>query len=174
MFTRTTGTLMLMLAAILLVAAACGGEDEQAGGAPATQETEGEETTAPTDTTGSEIDAPFGFDVDPVGNSDTSGQVTITPTGEQETDVEVLLDAAGAEAPHPVHIHEGTCDDLNPEPAFPLEDVEGGTSSTTIDVGATELLEGEYAVNVHESADQLDTYIACGEIPSRDDVIQGS
>ena len=86
--------------------------------------------------------------------------------------MELLLE--GGEGTHPAHVHEGTCDDLNPEPAFPLEDVEGGTSSTTIDVGAVDLLEGEYAVNVHESADQLDTYIACGEIPSRDEVLQGS
>ena len=169
------GTLVLVLAA-LTFAASCGGDDDEAGvTADATGETAAAGETAPTDTIGSEIDAPFGFDLDPVAGSDVSGQVTITPTGEQETDVEIVLDSEAAEGSHPAHIHEGSsCDDFNPEPAIPLENVEDGTSSTTIDTGAVDLVDGEYVVNVHESTDQLDTYIACGQIPSRDEVIQGS
>jgi hypothetical protein len=101
--------------------------------------------------------------------------VTITPSGTDETHVEITLDTAGAEDVRPAHVHEGqSCDDLNPEPAFPLADVEDGASATVLDQGVEQLLDGSYVVNVHESADQLDTYIACGEIPSRDEVLQGS
>ncbi|HEV2108450.1 MAG TPA: hypothetical protein VGR16_09340, partial [Thermomicrobiales bacterium] len=29
-----------------------------------------------------------------------------------------------AQTPHPAHIHEGTCDNLNPQPLYPLADVQ--------------------------------------------------
>jgi hypothetical protein len=85
---------------------------------------------------------------------------------------------------HPAHIHEGTCDNLNPAPAFPLEDVrlpEAGeatampmgrmtmvheveTSTTTVPVRLEDLLAAPHAINVHQSADQIEHYIACGEL----------
>lgn len=86
-----------------------------------------------------------------------------------------------ATAPHPVHVHEGTCDNLDPAPLFPLNDVtspdpadavqsSGGapvaveTSTTTIDATLADLAGGERAINVHESADNIGNYIACGDI----------
>ena len=170
---RRIAPLVLILAALAVVSS-CGGDGDAVETLEdAVQGTNGSGTGS--DTLGSEIDAPFGFDLDPVAGSDVSGQVTITPSGEQETDVELVLDAQGAEGSHPAHIHEGSsCDEFSAEPTYPLNDVQDGTSSTTLDVGAVDLLEGEYVVNVHESTDQLDTYIACGQIPSRDEVIQGS
>lgn len=85
---------------------------------------------------------------------------------------------------HPAHIHDGTCDTLNPAPAYPLEDVrlpeDGGatpapmgrmaerheveTSSTVVPVRLDDLLAAPHAINVHQSAEQIDVYIACGEI----------
>ena len=169
------GTLLLVFVA-LTFAASCGGDDDEAGvTADVTVETgaAGETTETSGDTVGAEIDAPFGFDLDPLGDSGVSGQVTITPSGTDETDVEVTLDSTGPDVSHPVHIHEGTCDNLTPEPAFPLENVREGSSAQAVDVGVDELLDGEYAINVHESDENLDNYIACGEFPSRDEVIQG-
>lgn len=82
-----------------------------------------------------------------------------------------------AEAPHPAHIHSGTCAELGdvvaplgdvaaPEgehsgsdAAFPLE-----TSETVVDIPLEELLDGNHAVNVHKSADEINVYIACGDI----------
>jgi hypothetical protein len=85
---------------------------------------------------------------------------------------------------HPAHIHSGTCDNLG-DVVYPLADValapaadaatppaqpmmahaeEVLTSVTTVDVALTDLLAGQYAINVHESADNIGTYIACGEI----------
>jgi hypothetical protein len=79
---------------------------------------------------------------------------------------------------HPVHIHSGTCDQLG-DVVIPLEDVsvpadaehEGAetahdvkVSQTHVDMPLQDLLDGEFAINVHESADAIDVYIACGDI----------
>ncbi len=88
---------------------------------------------------------------------------------------------------HPAHIHEGTCDNLDPNPAYPLSNVgldmlEDGTptvgeemvgaasaipiesSVTTVDVALDDLLAEDYAINVHESLENAENYIACGDI----------
>jgi plastocyanin len=85
----------------------------------------------------------------------------------------------GETVAHPAHVHTGTCDDLDPNPTFPLDDVaapadaetEGAetavpveTSVTTIDVALADLLADDYAINVHESAENAGNYIACGDI----------
>jgi plastocyanin len=89
--------------------------------------------------------------------------------------------AAGSGHAHPAHIHLGTCDALDPNPAFPLTDValapdasgeaaNGATaipverSVTTVDATVEDLRSGGYAINVHQSADDIGTYIACGDL----------
>jgi plastocyanin len=79
-----------------------------------------------------------------------------------------------AAAGHPVHIHEGTCDSLDPAPLHVLNDIVPGieatgaipvaSSTTTVDVALADLANGGHAINAHESAENIDTYIACGEI----------
>lgn len=79
---------------------------------------------------------------------------------------------------HPVHIHSGTCDELG-DVVFPLADVTlptgeemgaaGGhpvkvSEVNNVDVPLQEILDGGHAINVHLSADEIDTYIACGNI----------
>ena len=105
-----------------------------------------------------------------------------------ETNVEAELEL------HPAHIHAGTCEDLgdivyrlndlqaaaqvaDPD-ATPILDL-GATpdaesamgpygvvaqSGTEVDVSLDELLSGEYAIDVHESAENIQNYLACGEI----------
>lgn len=83
----------------------------------------------------------------------------------------------------PAHIHEGSCDALG-EAAYPLDNLlnvsesattptaqpamehadEVFTSVTAVDVSLDDLLAGAYAINVHLSADAMDTYVACGDI----------
>jgi hypothetical protein len=97
----------------------------------------------------------------------------IVPAGLAQTPV---ADTA-AEA-HPAHIHSGTCDQLG-DVVYPLADVtaptgeEMGTAGghpvkvsevNHVDVPLQDLLDGEYAINVHESADAIDVYIACGNV----------
>jgi plastocyanin len=79
---------------------------------------------------------------------------------------------------HPAHIHSGTCDELG-DVVVPLTDVaatdeathEGAasahgikTSETIVDMPLQEILDGGHAINVHLSADEIDVYIACGDI----------
>lgn len=87
-------------------------------------------------------------------------------------------ESEAAQAAHPAHIHAGSCAELG-EVVYPLTDValptgemmgaSGGhpvaISDTNIpDVPLQTILDGEYAVNIHLSADEIGTYIACGAI----------
>jgi hypothetical protein len=97
----------------------------------------------------------------------------LVPSGRAQTPV-----ADTAMEAHPAHIHSGTCDQLG-DVVYPLADVasptgeEMGTAGghpvkvsevNHIDVPLQDLLDGEYAINVHESADAIDVYIACGNV----------
>lgn len=87
---------------------------------------------------------------------------------------------------HPAHIHSGTCAELG-DVVHPLEDVTGGHlegtpaatpeaadeglpgdviahSRTSVEANLDDLLSEEHAVNVHESADNIDVFIACANI----------
>jgi plastocyanin len=90
-----------------------------------------------------------------------------------------------ADAPHPAHIHSGTCDNLG-DIVAPLGDVteltagESFGASTAILVKESEtdvplplgdILSTPHAINVHESAEAIQNYIACGDIGGR--VIDG-
>lgn len=98
----------------------------------------------------------------------------------------LLVPAASAQTPegematgvaHPAHIHVGSC----PTPGdvvAPLTDVkapEGERSGqesaipvlesyTVVDVPLQDIIDGGHAINVHESKDAMDVYIACGDI----------
>jgi hypothetical protein len=79
---------------------------------------------------------------------------------------------------HPAHIHSGTCDQLG-DVVYPLADVvtqsgeemgaAGGhpvkvSEVNHVDVPLQEIIDGGHAINVHESAEAIDVYIACGDI----------
>jgi len=95
------------------------------------------------------------------------------------------MDMSGAS--HPAHIHNGTCAQLG-EVVAPLSNVStealnngtpmaGGSGSvgsaeaipvqssvTTIDMSMDDLLGGEFALNVHESAENIGNYVSCGNV----------
>jgi plastocyanin len=86
--------------------------------------------------------------------------------------------AQEAEPAHPVHIHSGTCEELG-DVVVPLNDVvvpEGTVSGPAaehpvmdsggnrVEIPLQEIIDGGHAINVHLSAEQIDTYIACGDI----------
>jgi uncharacterized cupredoxin-like copper-binding protein len=86
--------------------------------------------------------------------------------------------AAEATVPRPAHIHSGNCNDLG-EVVYPLTDLVAPTGSpvgqsrrastaetsyTSVPATLDALLSQNYAINVHLSAEQIGTYIACGEI----------
>ncbi len=98
-----------------------------------------------------------------LNNSGESGTAVLTqlPGG-----VRVVIDLSGAPGtPQPAHIHTGTCDKLNPAPAILLETLVNGESTTVLKgKKISDLTGGKYAINVHASADHLETYDACGAI----------
>jgi len=92
-------------------------------------------------------------------NSGEDGTATIIPMGDNSVRV-VLKLANGSATPQPAHIHKGTCANLNPVPAFPLNNAVNGMSDTTVPVGWAELAKGGYAINVHKSATEVSTYVS--------------
>jgi len=99
----------------------------------------------------------------------------------------VATPAAGGqtgEAPHPAHIHTGTCDTLG-DVVFPLNDVAApetasatpvaspvaagsgavvAESTTIVEVSLDDIISGGHAINVHESKENVQNYIACGDV----------
>lgn len=96
--------------------------------------------------------------------SGESGTVTLTADGEK-TKVVIALENPAA-VPQPAHIHKGSCDDLDPSPAYGLEIVVDGASTTVVDAALETLQRDAYAINVHKSAAKLDVYVACGNLGS--------
>ena len=136
-FSRVASVLAVSLAAIALVG--CGGDDDDEAG--------GDETTV-------ELAA--------VGDSGQSGTATLTSSGDMTT-VTISVDDPVSES-QPAHIHEGTCEELNAAPAFGLTNVVDGSSETTVAPSVDELTSGEYAINLHMSDEDLETYTSCGDI----------
>ena len=95
--------------------------------------------------------------------SGENGTATLTQVG---SDVKVVIAIKGAPAttPQPAHIHDGTCANIKGV-AYPLTSVVGGKSTTTVKgVTIDKLLSGTYAINVHESAQNLGKYVSCGSV----------
>jgi plastocyanin len=96
-----------------------------------------------------------------------------------------LVRGQEADAPHPAHIHSGTCDNLG-DIVAPLSDVTKLTagevfgaqtavlvkeSATDVALPLGDILAAPHAINIHESAEAIQNYIACGDIGGR--VIDG-
>ena len=87
--------------------------------------------------------------------------------------------AAEPTVPRPAHIHTGTCREVG-EVVAPLTDLTGAaggdrvgqarraisaeSSFTSVPLALDAILGDDHVVNVHLSADEIETYIACGEI----------
>ena len=99
----------------------------------------------------------------PQGDEGQSGAATLGRVRAGKTSVLIKLDGA-PDNPQPAHIHAGTCDELDPRPRFPLEDVRRGRSRTQVNAALDSLLGGRFAINVHRSRKDLKSYVACGEI----------
>jgi hypothetical protein len=96
-------------------------------------------------------------------NSGQSGTATLTDMGNGTT--KVVVDTTNpTAAAQPIHIHEGTCANLNPQVKYPLTTTANGKSETTVNVPLATLLASPHAVNVHKSAQEAAVYVSCGEI----------
>ncbi len=109
---------------------------------------------------------PVTVTINPQNNSGESGTATLTDLGNGQTKVDVSVNGEPAGAAQPEHIHKGTCSNLNPAPAYALNNLVNGKSTTTVAVSLSTLQSGQFAINGHKSAQDLTTYVFCGEIAS--------
>jgi hypothetical protein len=103
----------------------------------------------------------------PQSNSGESGTATLTKSGEGKTTVVLNVTGGPSGVSQPVHIHKGTCQKLDPKPAFPLSPVVNGKSETTVGTSLENLQKGDYAINGHKSAKEATTYVFCGNIAAQ-------
>src|SRR3954452_6374051 len=66
--------------------------------------------------------------------SGEDGSAQITDMGDGTTKVELIMLNAPDGAVQPAHIHKGTCATLDPTPAYPLNNVQDGKSTTIVKV----------------------------------------
>jgi hypothetical protein len=101
--------------------------------------------------------------VESLNNSGIAGSIRLVEIGAHKLMVEARVTGAGA-GPLPMHIHDGTCGDKNPEPKIPLTDVVNGASTTELDESLAELLATPHAIYLHKSAEELPIFVACANI----------
>jgi hypothetical protein len=98
-----------------------------------------------------------------LNDSRVTGTVTLTELDPMRTQVLIAVDPAG-NPDMPAHIHPGTCEQLVPQPRFPLANVVDGSSTTEVPASFAELVTGDVAVNLHKSNAELEVYTACVEL----------
>jgi hypothetical protein len=133
--------------AVALALAACGGDRKSGGDGTSTRKVDTEKVDV---------------QLQEQNFSGEAGTATLTAQG-SKTRVVILMASYPASA-QPAHIHKGTCARLDATPAYPLNSAVNGRSTTTVDIALSALLKGHYAINMHRSAKQLKTYVACGDI----------
>src|SRR5215208_473046 len=84
--------------------------------------------------------------------SGEDGSAQLTDQGDGTTKVELLMLNVPEGAEQPAHIHKGTCANLDPKPAYPLNTIVNSKSTTVVKVALADLLANKYAINVHKSA----------------------
>ncbi|TAM76675.1 hypothetical protein EPN44_04975 [bacterium] len=98
-----------------------------------------------------------------LNNSGEVGTVTLAARG-SKTEVSLSVQGGPKGVAQPAHVHRGSCDNLNPNPAFALSNVVSGRSNTLVNASLSKLMSGNFAVNVHASTKNLKRYVACGEL----------
>ena len=107
-----------------------------------------------------------------VGGSGHSGTASAAPM-DGGTHVNVSLSGGSSGGDHPWHVHEGVCESNGPivgdAGAYPtLRPDAAGDTAADAHLNVTLDPEGSYYINIHQSANQLDTIVGCGELrPSR-------
>lgn len=104
-------------------------------------------------------------DVDALGRYGVRGAAVVVDEGDGVS-VAIDLEGIGVVGGHPAHLHLGTCDGFDPLPSYPLADVDADGLSLTTVPGVTldDLLAEPFVVNVHESAAEINTVVACGNL----------
>jgi hypothetical protein len=140
-------TALVLVFAATLILAGCGGDEDEFGG---------------------DVAVPLVAQND----SGQDGEATLSEVDSDTTRVVLEVENPSVEA-QPAHIHRGSCENLDPEPAYGLENVVDGKSTTEVNVGVEDLVDKGFAVNVHKSADEAQVYVACGDIEEVAQVNEG-
>lgn len=96
-------------------------------------------------------------------NSGETGTATLTPEGDK-TQVVVEMMNTPAGVAQPMHIHLGTCSNLDKAPKWKLEPLKDGKSTTMVPASLDTIIKDQTAINVHKSAAEIQVYVACGDI----------
>lgn len=138
-----------------------------------------ETIVAQTDIGGNELTGEsVAYDLASIGESGVSGTATFQERENGETLVTLALEGTEEGAEHPAHIHMGAVADAPGAIAVSLSSLDGATGVSMTNVaklddteeeeGATinyeELTDFDGYINVHESADNLETLLAQGNI----------
>jgi Cu/Zn superoxide dismutase len=102
-------------------------------------------------------------DIKPLSNSGEHGTAVLT---QEAGGVKVVIALQGApKDAQPTHIHVGTCGKINKAPEYPLKDtVDGKSTSIVPGIKLSDLMSDPHAINIHKSAMDLATYVACGDV----------
>jgi hypothetical protein len=109
------------------------------------------------------LDGAITVKLEPQNDSEQSGTATLMPEGDQ-TKVVILIPNAPKGAAQPAHIHLGQCDNLDKAPKWNLDAVKDGQSTTVVPVSLETILQDKTAINIHKSAEEVQIYVACGNI----------
>ena len=120
-----------------------------------------ESMTTPGNMTG--VGASYVITMTAQNDSGQDGAAVVTDLGNGMVNVVLDITAPGTN-PQPAHIHQGTCAQLDPQPAYPLSNVVNGKSVTEIEADFDTLTATPFAINVHKSAAEASVYVSCGDI----------
>ncbi len=110
---------------------------------------------------------PITVQLGPLNSSGESGTAVLSEEAAgTKTKVVVNIKGAPAGVGQPLHVHKGTCAQIDPKPTFGLTTLTDGKSETVIDVQIGDLRKG-FAINGHKSAQEANTYVFCGNIASQ-------
>jgi hypothetical protein len=145
-----------------LVVTACGGEGEAPEATP--PPTGAQPPVPPADTVPGEVSAPDSVQVvlEEQDGSGLSGRAELTP---EEGATLVVIELDDPEADPTAYLQEGDCTAVRADAAEVLALFLEGRSETTVDEELTNLLNGRFALTLHEDeTDDLQSPAACGEI----------
>ena len=162
---RTLITVIVIAAVAVLGLLYFKGENQTATinttGSPTPKATTPQATLSPTLTT-SPTPGPVVFELSAMASSSEKGKVTLTPTLAGKVQVSIKLDKNASV--QSAHIHSGTCNNLGTI-KYSLNSVVNGKSETTLNTSLAQLiLQIPLAVDVHKSASQTSSVVACTDL----------
>ena len=96
--------------------------------------------------------------------SGVAGTATLTDIGGGRTRVDIRVTVGpGGSASMPNHIHSGRCPNVGGV-VHALTPVANGTGTTEVNESLTNLLNGQFAINLHRSAAESSVYVSCGNV----------